>query len=177
MPTVFTHAIVPLAAGIALGSARVPPRLVAAGMFAAMLPDADVLAFAAGIPYADAFGHRGASHSLAFAALVALLGALAHRPLRAHPAIAAAWLFACCASHPLLDALTNGGLGVALWWPFSDARLFASWRPIAVSPIGGGFFSARGVAVVLSELRWIWFPCSIVALTGIATRRAVSSRA
>ncbi|GAA5070911.1 metal-dependent hydrolase [Lysobacter panacisoli] len=176
MPTVFTHAIVPLAAGIALGSVRVSPRLVAAGMIAAMLPDADVLAFAAGIPYADSFGHRGASHSFAFAMLVALSGALAHRPLRTRPGVAAAWLFACCASHPLLDALTNGGLGVALWWPLSDARWFAPWRPIAVSPIGAGFFSARGLAVILSELRWIWLPCALMAVVGFATRRAVSSR-
>ena len=46
MPTVLTHALLPVAAGIALGRSRVPPRLVAAGMAAAMLPDADVAMFA-----------------------------------------------------------------------------------------------------------------------------------
>ncbi|BDU15531.1 metal-dependent hydrolase [Lysobacter auxotrophicus] len=176
MPTIFTHAVVPLAVGIACGQRLVPRRLVAAGMLAAMLPDADVVAFKLGIAYADDFGHRGASHSLFFAGVVAMLGAWLHRPLQTRPWIAAAWLFACVASHPLLDALTNGGLGVALWWPWSDARLFAPWRPIAVSPIGAGFFSARGLAVMASELRWIWLPCASIAAAGLAMRRAVSSR-
>ncbi|HEY1034530.1 MAG TPA: metal-dependent hydrolase, partial [Pseudoxanthomonas sp.] len=67
MPTILTHPLLPLAAGIALGRNRVPPRLAAAGMAVAMLPDADVAMFALGIDYAHAFGHRGASHSLVFA--------------------------------------------------------------------------------------------------------------
>jgi inner membrane protein len=176
VPTIFTHAVLPLAAGIALGRTRVPARLLVAGMLAAMLPDADVVAFKLGIAYADDFGHRGASHSLCFVALVGAAGAVTHRFFGVRAWVAAAWLSACAASHPLLDALTNGGLGVALWWPWSDARVFAPWRPIAVSPIGSGFFSARGVAVVLSELRWIWLPCAVIAATGLALRRAVSSR-
>ena len=176
MPTIFTHAVVPLAVGIACGTRRLPPRLIAAGMLAAMLPDADVVAFKLGIAYADDFGHRGASHSLLFAGVLAALGALLHRPLQTRPWIAALWLFACTASHPLLDSLTNGGLGVALWWPWSGARVFAPWQPIAVSPIGSGFFSARGVAVMASEARWVWLPCAALAGAGLALRRAVSSR-
>lgn len=176
MPTIFTHAVVPLAVGIACGTRRVPPRLIAAGMIAAMLPDADVIAFKLGIAYADDFGHRGASHSFFFAAVVGAIGAFMHRFFGARPWVVAAWLSACAASHPLLDALTNGGLGVALWWPWSDARVFAPWRPIAVSPIGAGFFSARGVAVIASELAWVWLPCAMVAMAGLALRRAVSSR-
>jgi len=176
MPTIFTHAVVPLAVGIACGARRLPPKLIAAGMLAAMLPDADVVAFKLGIAYADDFGHRGASHSLFFAAIVGAIGAMTHRYFGVRAWLAAAWLFACAASHPLLDALTNGGLGVALWWPWSDARLFAPWRPIAVSPIGNGFFSARGVAVMASELRWVWLPCAALAAVGLALRRAVSSR-
>lgn len=176
MPTVFTHAVVPLAAGLALGRGRVPPRLVMAGMFAAMLPDADVVAFKLGIAYADDFGHRGASHSLLFAALVGAMGAATHRFFGVRAWVAAMWLFVSAASHSLLDALTNGGLGVALWWPWSDARVFAPWRPIAVSPIGNGFFSARGAAVLASEFRWIWLPCVLIAAAGFTLRRAVSSR-
>jgi len=176
MPTVFTHAIVPIAAGIALGTKRVPPRLIVAGAIAAMLPDADVVAFKLGIAYADDFGHRGASHSLFFAALTGAIGALLHCPLRTSAPVAALWLFGCVASHPLLDALTNGGLGVALWWPFSDARVFWPWRPIAVSPIGSGFFSMRGVKVLMSEFAWVWLPSALIAATGLALRRAVSSR-
>lgn len=179
MPTIITHAMLPLAAGIALGSRRIDRRLVLAGMAAAMLPDADVVAFALGIPYADAFGHRGASHSLLFAAVVAALAAGFHRSLRAGPTLTAAWMFACTLSHPLLDALTDGGLGVALWWPWSQAREFAPWRPIEVSPIGAGFFSARGLAVLMSEARWVWLPAAALTLAALALRklsRALSSR-
>lgn len=71
---------------------------------------------------------------------------------------AATFVFICAASHPLLDAMTSGGLGVALAWPWSEQRFFASWRPIRVSPFAPQFFSARGIATLLSELRWVWLP-------------------
>ncbi|RXY88095.1 hypothetical protein DD607_30665, partial [Salmonella sp. 3DZ2-4SM] len=76
MPSIITHAAVPLALWCAADRGRIPPRLLAAGVIAAMLPDADVLAFALHIPYADAFGHRGASHSLLFAGVLAALAAV-----------------------------------------------------------------------------------------------------
>lgn len=163
MPTVITHAAVPLALCCASAHGRISPRLLAAGVVAAMLPDADVAAFALHIPYADAFGHRGASHSLLFAALIALFGACGHRWLQARPWQAATWLLVCAASHPLLDAMTSGGLGVALAWPWSETRWFAPWRPIRVSPFVNGFFNARGLATLGSELRWVWLPLALAA--------------
>jgi inner membrane protein len=54
-------------------------------------------------------------------------------------------------SHGLLDTLTDGGLGIALLWPFSDARYFAPWRPIPVAPIGGRMLTRGGLRVVLVE--------------------------
>lgn len=164
MPSVFTHAAVPLALWCASERGRVSARLLGAGVAAAMLPDADVLAFALHVPYADAFGHRGASHSLLFAGLLAALALLLHRPLHAGRRQALVFVFACALSHPLLDAFTSGGLGVALWWPWSDARLFAPWRPIRVSPFANAFFSARGLQTVLSELRWVWLPLALAVL-------------
>lgn len=71
---------------------------------------------------------------------------------------AATFVFICAASHPLLDAMTSGDLGVALAWPWSEQRFFAPWRPIRVSPFAPQFFSARGIATLLSELRWVWLP-------------------
>ena len=192
MPSIITHAAVPLALWCAADRGRIPPRLLVAGVIAAMLPDADVLAFALHIPYADAFGHRGASHSLLFAGVLAALAAAfaffgsgrpwsaqhspgSRRPwsavscqprlapTKAGPTVAstvqaAVFVFVCAASHPLLDAMTSGGLGVALAWPWSEHRFFAPWRPIRVSPFAPQFFSARGVATLLSELRWVWLP-------------------
>lgn len=171
MPSIITHAAVPLALWCAADRGRISPRLLAAGVIAAMLPDADVLAFALHIPYADAFGHRGASHSLLFALVLAVLAALlaffgsrrpwsavSRQPRLASTVQAAVFVFVCAASHPLLDAMTSGGLGVALAWPWSEHRFFAPWRPIRVSPFAPQFFSARGLATLLSELRWVWLP-------------------
>lgn len=138
-----------------------------------MLPDADVVAFRLGIPYADAFGHRGATHALFSAACLALLGALAAPRLKTTPVVAFAFLFVAAASHGLLDTLTDGGLGVALLWPWSDERFFAPARPIAVSPIGRNFLSERGLAVLGSEILWVWLPGLLLAF---GLRSTISGR-
>jgi len=176
MPTIFTHAVVPLAAGLALGRKALPPRLVAAGVVAAMAPDFDTVAFRLGIAYADQFGHRGATHSIVFALALGLIAAACAPWLRSGRWRAFAFIALCTLSHPLLDALTNGGLGVALLWPWSGERLFAPWRPIAVSPIGAGFFSARGAAVLWSELQWVVVPLVLAALQWAAIRKHVEGR-
>lgn len=166
MPTVFSHAAVPLALGLGLGPRIIPRRLVAAGVIAAILPDLDVIAFKLGIAYAHVLGHRGLSHSLFAAAVVGLLAALACRGFRAGRLAAFLFIAAAMASHGLLDMLTDGGKGVALLWPWSGERLFAPWRVIEVSPIGlTRFLSARGVEVIRSELVWIWLPCLVIYYT------------
>ena len=114
-----------------------------------MAPDADVVGFAFGIPYADPFGHRGAAHSILAACVAALAVGLAHREQRARFVLLA---LLAIGSHALLDALTDGGLGVALAWPFANDRFFAPWRPIPVAPIGLGFLSKRGMLVAATEL-------------------------
>jgi len=169
---VFTHAAIPLALWCASDRGRISAPLLAAGVVAAMLPDADVLAFALHIPYADSFGHRGASHSILFAALLAVLAALLRTRLRANAVQAAVFVGISALSHPLLDAFTSGGLGVALWWPWSGERLFAPWRPIRVSPFAGQFFSARGLATILSELRWVWLPLAAAVIGWRLIQRA-----
>src|SRR5262245_50593316 len=128
MPTIMSHAAVPLALGLGLGRQIVSPRLLLAGVAASILPDADVLGLRFGIAYSDALGHRGASHSLAVALLLGLVGAALSRRLRARAGTAFTFVAVCAASHGLLDMLTNGGYGVALWWPLSPERLFAPWR-------------------------------------------------
>jgi inner membrane protein len=98
------------------------------------LPDADVIGFRFGVAYSAEWGHRGATQSLAFAiALGALIAAVA--PLFRRPSIRTGVIATLVvASHSLLDTLTNGGLGIALFWPFDPTRYFAPWRPIPVSP-------------------------------------------
>lgn len=172
MPTIFTHAAVPLMLGAALGRRRIPRRLLMAGAVAAMLPDADVLAFRLGIPYAHDLGHRGATHSIAFALACGLLAMVLHRSLRAPPWLALGFVFLSGLSHALLDALTNGGLGVALYWPFDHRRIFFDWRPIEVSPIGADFFSMRGWHTMTSELQCVWLPAAVLALSATGLRVA-----
>lgn len=122
--------------------------------------------FKLGVEYAHAFGHRGASHSLLFALACGASAACGARWLRTSAITAFLFVTLSAASHPLLDMLTDGGLGVALFWPWSDARHFAPWRLIEVSPFANRFFSARGVDVLLSELRWVWLP--VLSLAGLA---------
>lgn len=114
-----------------------------------LLPDADVIAFRLRIPYGAPFGHRGASHSLVAALAVAgFIAAFTPRGRRASIGLLA---FAVVASHGLLDALTDGGRGVALLWPFSTERFFAPFRPIPVAPIGARLLSPRGLYVMMVE--------------------------
>lgn len=181
MPSIVGHFAVPVALCTAR---RVPGRLLVAGLAASMLPDADTLGLLAGVAQHGAAGHRGWTHSIVFAFAVAtMLGAMHARGLRPSRGDASTpgdgragapraipfgsafpFLLACALSHPLLDVLTNGGPGVMLGWPFTDARVFAPWRPIEVSPIGAGFFSARGLTVVASELLWVVAPAFVLAL-------------
>lgn len=116
-----------------------------------LLPDLDVLAFRYGIPYEAPFGHRGAAHSLAAAVVVGLICA-ALLSWRGHSAFKSlVFCVVVLASHGALDALTDGGLGVALLWPHTDARIFWPWRPIPVAPIGAGMLSWRGAYVLAVE--------------------------
>lgn len=116
-----------------------------------MLPDLDVVAFALGIPYAAPGGHRGAAHSLAVAGLCGLACAAGARIWRAGAVRMGIVGGLVTASHGLLDTLTDGGLGIALLWPWSNQRFFAPWRPIPVAPVGAALLSARGLEVMLLE--------------------------
>ena len=164
MPTIISHPAVPLALALGLGRHAVSARLLLAGMAASVVPDLDVLAFRFGVPYADDLGHRGFSHSLLFAAFVALVVACLARALGSTFSRAFVFVLVATASHGVLDACTNGGLGVAFFWPWSGKRYFFPIRMIEVSPLGiRRFLSEGGASVLLSELIWVWIPCTLLA--------------
>lgn len=118
MPTVFSHPA-PVLALAALLSGRFSTRMLLFGILCAVLPDADVIGFRFGISYADAFGHRGFSHSLVFALLMGGIGfGVSPLFLRGSRLMGFTVGFLAVSSHILLDAMTNGGLGVAALWPF-----------------------------------------------------------
>jgi inner membrane protein len=163
-----------LAVAVILGGKTVPPRLAMLACVASAVPDLDSFGFMAGVPYSSPLGHLGFTHSLLFAFLLALLAATFARRLGASVWVVLAVVLISTASHGILDAMTTGGRGVAFFSPFSNARHFLPWRVILVSPISvTRFLSERGIAIMKSELFWVWLPCAVVAALGVSVRRAV----
>jgi len=167
MPTLFTHAVAAMALGKAFAGEKMPARFWVLSIFCAVIPDADVISFSYRFERGSMFGHRGLSHSLFFALLLALL--IVWLAFRETPAFSKGWwavvfyFFLVTASHGLLDALTDGGSGVAFFAPFYATRYFFPWRPIEVSPISvDRFLSSRGLDVIKSEILWIWIPAALL---------------
>ena len=176
MPTVLTHAFVALAAGKACFHRPMPLRFwfLAAGCSAA--PDLDIGLHSFGVEYADLWGHRGMTHSVLFALVLSVvLVSCAFR--RQAPILTRFWwalvafFFAITASHGLLDAFTDGGLGIAFFAPFSETRYFMPWRPLLVSHFGvGSLFTEYGMRVLLAEVVWVWLPVAALVVCIIACR-------
>lgn len=181
MASAFTHAFAAVALTKTLSDERRDWRFWTLIAGSAVLPDADVIGFAFGINYEDTLGHRGLAHSLMFATLWSLLITMwAYRKV---PRFTRPWwtllglFFAATASHGVLDALTNGGLGIGFFSPFDTTRYFFPWRPVYVSPIGvAEFFSRYGAAVMLSEILFVWLPLSGLWLCSRLVRRMTSGR-
>ena len=172
MPTIMSHAVV----GLALGTLTSFPHCRRAFWLASavlpMLPDLDVFGRAVGIPFDSAWGHRGVSHSFAAAAVIGVVTALMlRRRLEAPLSPLAVYFASLTASHGVLDALTNGGPGVAFFAPFDATRYFFPWRPIPVSPLASHFFSEWGWRVFAAELAMIWLPAALVVLVARLGRR------
>ncbi|MBP7513009.1 MAG: metal-dependent hydrolase [Flavobacteriales bacterium] len=173
MPSIFSHAVAGLALANA-GTARDRWKLLLAAALSAMVPDLDAVGHMLGVPYDSFWGHRGFTHSAAFACLWGALLAFAFFRQR----FVLAWVVLALAtiSHPLLDMCTNGGLGCALWAPFNNERLFFPWRPIRVAPIGvGAFFTERGLGVFASEVEYVWSPSLFLLIASAVVRRVIRS--
>ena len=173
MPTIISHSVAAVALITAFPVQAVPRRLMLLGAGCSMVPDLDVIGFRFGVHYGDLLGHRGLSHSLAFAGVLASLALLAALPRlgsHAHRGVVWLYLFLATASHGVLDALTNGGLGVAFFSPFDTTRHFFPLTPIAVSPIGAHFFSDGGLSVLFCEFYWVWLPSIAFAAIAFTVR-------
>ncbi|HYU09952.1 MAG TPA: metal-dependent hydrolase [Gemmatimonadales bacterium] len=175
MASALSHAVAGLAIGTAFWRPGVPAPFWVAGAAVATLPDLDSIGFRFGVAYGDMLGHRGLTHSLVFAALLgAGVVAVAFPSGAGSVSRSQLWLylFLATASHGVLDALTNGGLGVAFFAPFDNARYFFPLTPIQVSPINvRAFFTERGLRVLTSELLWVWLPSVLFATAALWLRR------
>ncbi len=171
MASCFGHAVAAVGLGALVLRKGDGARPWIAGVILANVADLDVLGFPLGIPYADAWGHRGATHSVAMALVLGWVALWLLRPPEGERRRLGIYFVVAALSHGLLDMATTGGLGVALAWPLSKVRWFWPHRPIRVSPIGiGPFFTARGLRVLASEAVWIGMPALVACGLGWGLR-------
>ena len=180
MPTIISHGVAAAALGTAFPRRTIPRWLIFVGIACSMAPDIDAFGLRSGIQYGDLLGHRGITHSVLFAAILAsvvflcVLFTLAPCASRSFVWI---YLFLATVSHGLLDAATdNAGLGIPFFWPLDNTRYFFPLTPIAMSPIGTDFFSTHGFSVMLSEFQWVWIPSLIFAILAISVRWILTIR-
>lgn len=174
MATVFSHALAGAAIVSLFPKKYRTNKAYALAALSAVVPDFDYLGFISRIPYDSLWGHRGMTHSILFALLLAMAFAFWAKAKNERTYLGFFILFFLTTiSHACLDACTNGGLGVAFYSPYNTLRYFFPWRPIQVSPMGLGFFSERGLMVLVSEFYWIVIPCLMVFLSrGLLNKKA-----
>jgi inner membrane protein len=180
MPSSFTHAIAGAALASPFGKTPIPRRFWAAAAVCAALPDIDLL-WGSDFASRSWLGHRGVTHSLAFAVFVGTAAAtLCFRdqrftPVRVRYAVA---LIIATASHGLLDSLAVYGAPVAFFFPFTTHRYLLPWR------IFGGQYAPwprstfhRVLRVVKNEVLWVWLPSAVLlGITAVTRRRAPPAR-
>lgn len=160
--TTYTHAVVGLGLGYAFAARRAPLGYWLLAGLLPVLPDLDVFSLA---DYGNWRGHRGFTHSLAFALAVAALAAGgAFRYCRRSFGALCGIFFVITASHGLLDAFTRGGAGIPFFWPFSDHR-WGGWGPVPVPDIGFELPDPRASRAVRAEFLGVWVPTAV--LTGL----------
>ncbi len=183
MPTIITHSVVAVSAGCSTKFLNKSIKFWILSLICSSLPDADVIGYHwFYIPSYHFLGHRGFFHSPFFAAILSVLVVSVF--FRNEAFLSKQWwtyflyFFILTASHGLLDALTNGGNGIALLSPITNERYFFPWTPIEVSPLSiNRFLSPRGMTVLLSELLWIWIPLIlIVIVVRIKTKRNATTQ-
>ncbi len=179
MPTIITHSVIAASSAYGFSHGRETVKLVFLSIACSLLPDADVVGYHwFYIPSYSFFGHRGFFHSPFFAALFSIfIVAIFYRK---EVMFSKQWwkyvlyFFLVGASHGVLDAMTNGGNGIALLSPITNNRYFLPWTPIEVSPLSiKSFLSPRGLTVLVSELLWIWVPLFLTVI-GLKLKRAAS---
>ena len=184
MPTGLTHGLVAIAGGKICFAAKLPKRFWVLAVICSAIPDLDTIGLQLGIPYKHFLGHRGFFHSLTFALILSLLVVVLG--FRSAKVFSKRWWSLCAffffvtGSHGVLDAMTDGGLGIGLFAPFDNTRYFLPFRPLVVAPIGPGvLFTDWGLRWILrvlkSEILWIWIPAGLMWIGSKGIRALVSA--
>ena len=140
MATFITHPLFGAGAAYAISQPRQRSRrFMILSIFCQWVPDIDTFAYLLPLAEVHPLGHRGCTHSVLFALVLALVivrlfyrqFTIAHRQYWG----LYLWFFLSTASHGLLDALVDSKLGVAFLWPFDTQRYLLAWRPLLDVPI------------------------------------------
>lgn len=201
MCTLITHGIVGYGFGRMVERSDTPRRFAALCAVAAMAPDADLVLYLLGfdtfvpmeidgvVYQVDAY-HRGATHSLLFAPLFAVILAwIARRwtrrsmkpsltsqsetaaqretPHSVAPPRSWLWLTAmftlATLSHSLLDAMTRAGRGIQFFLPLSDTRMHFPWRPFLAPDYGiHTLFTTNTLKIYTPEILLLWLPAFVI---------------
>ncbi len=180
MPSAFTHVFVGGVLGKTYAEEKMPAKFWALAAVCSVIPDFDIIGFYLGIKYGSILGHRGFFHSLTFAAIVSIIVVLL--AYSAVPRFSKKWwgllvfFFVVTASHGVLDAMTDKGLGIGFFIPFDNTRYFLPWRPVEASPMSiARFFGHAGIEVLMREIIWIWTPM-IALLAGVKVYRRMTKK-
>ena len=173
MPSTLSHAAVAIAAGTVFSSRPAPKHFWAVSIACAVIADVDLIPFLCGVPYDHFFGHRGFFHSIFFGLLVSI--AATKYVSSVSKGLPEAWVryftlfFLLCVSHGLLDALSNGSIGVALFSPIDPTRYFFPWQPVSMIRTRT-FLTTWSLAAIRGELFWVWIPSCLVVLITVLVR-------
>lgn len=139
MPSSLSHAMVAVAAGVAMAPRTRMRSFLVVGAFCAVAPDIDAIGRLLPVDAGDVEwlgGHRGFTHSLTYAAVCGVTVATATFVSRAWEGVRfRLMLFVAfaTAAHGVLDALTSNGAAtspVQFFSPFSTRGYTAPWHPI-----------------------------------------------
>ncbi|MCB1176975.1 MAG: metal-dependent hydrolase [Leptospiraceae bacterium] len=143
-------------------------RLFVMVFIASILPDIDLLINS----HSRLMGHRGFFHSFFFAFIIATLFSaafLSEVKHFYHTIVLFVIFFLAVTSHLFLDAMTQAKTGVCFFCPFSDDRIYLSFKPFM--EFSGGF-SVRSknsliVQFLLPEILMIWVPSIAFFILGL----------
>ena len=166
MPSFFGHAVAGVALGAAFADEKTPRRTLVLGTLRALAPDLDSFTLFLPLHPGNFLAHRGVSHSLLAAVLLAAAVLLFGFRREQRSLKVGVYLLLASISHGLLDACTSGRIGVAFFYPFSTSRWGCYWQPFLDAPLP--FWPGLRLpflGALLGEALWIGLPGLLLVAT------------
>jgi inner membrane protein len=163
LPSLFGHAAAGIALGAAFAEEGTPRKTMVLGTLCALAPDLDWFTAFLRLHPGNYLAHRGVTHSLLGAVLLAAAVLLLGFKREQRTLRLATYLLLASLSHGLLDACTSGNIGVAFFYPFSSSRWACDWQPIQDAPLP--FWPGLRLpflGALLGEMLWIGVPAFLL---------------